>query len=109
MTKALLEIRYTNETTFKYVHDLIQEHDPYGVIFIEEPDGVSPNVVFEIANLLQLFKPDLMLGFKSERIELPTEDLDPNLLFQGIPFTHINLNGIMYTCCDKTGKIIKIE
>ena len=36
MTKALLEIRYTNETTFKYVHDLIQEHNPYGIIFIDK-------------------------------------------------------------------------
>lgn len=109
MTKVLLEIRYTNETTFKYVHDLIQEHNPYGITFIEEPDGVSPNVVFEIANLLQLFKPDLIVGFESNRTELPTEDLDSELLFRGIPFNFINLNGILYKCCDDSGKIIKIE
>ena len=108
MIQCNLLIRYTNDTSFKYVHDLIQEHSPFGVIFIEEDDGVDPNVVFTIANLLQTYKPDLQIGFRSNRNELPIEELDPELFFRGIPFDKISLNGIMYSCCDKNGKLIKL-
>ena len=107
MTQCSLTIRYTNDTSFKYVHDLIQDHSPVMVIFVEEDDGVDPNVVFTIANLLQIYKPDLQITFRSNRKELPIDELDPEIFFRGIPFNKISLNGVLYDCCDKNGKLIK--
>lgn len=86
----ILEIKFTNDLTFKYVHDLIVDHNPSIVRFIELEDIQNVEHIFEIAHILDLF------NYKSEyityRSELPTEELSPEIFFRGIPFVNVYLN-----------------
>ena len=86
----ILEIKFINDLTFKYVHDLIVDHNPSIIRFIELEDIQNVEHIFEIAHILDLF------NYKSEyvtyRQELPTEELNPEIFFRGIPFNKIYLN-----------------
>ena len=86
----ILEIKFTNDLTFKYVHDLILYYNPTVVRFIELEDIQKVEHIFEIAHILDLF------NYKSEyvtyRSELPTEELSPETFFRGIPFNKVYLN-----------------
>ena len=57
-----LEIKFTNDLTFKYVHDLIIEHNPNLIRFIELDDIQNIEHIFEIAHILDLF------NYKSEYV-----------------------------------------
>ena len=86
----ILEIKFTNDLTFKYVHNLIVDYNPSIIKFIELEDIQNVEHIFEIAHILDLF------NYKSEyityRSELPTEELNPEVFFRGIPFVNIYLN-----------------
>lgn len=102
----ILEIKFTNDTTFKYVHDLLMD-DKYEIIrFVEIDDGVNPNVAFVIANLIQTYNPQLKIVYETFRDELPIEELDPEIFFRGIPFDTFKLNEHVFN--NKNGKIIKV-
>ena len=87
---TILEIKFTNDLTFKYVHDLIIEYNPDLIQFIELEDIQNVEHIFEIAHILDLF------NYKSEYItyksELAIEELSPEIFFRGIPFNKVYLN-----------------
>lgn len=86
----MLEIKFINDLSFKYIHDLIMDHNPSIVRFIELEDVQNVEHIFEIAHILDLY------NYKSEyvtyRSELPTEELNPDTFFRGIPFVKVYLN-----------------
>ena len=85
-----LEIKFTNDLTFKYVHDLIIEHNPDLIRFIELDDIQNIEHIFEIAHILDLF------NYKSEyvtyRTTFPTEMISADTFFRGLPFKNFILN-----------------
>ena len=87
---TILEIKFTNDLTFKYVHDLIMEHNPDLIQFIELEDIQNIEHIFEIAHILDLF------NYKSEyityRTTFPTEKISPDIFFRGLPFNNFILN-----------------
>jgi len=87
---TILEIKFTNDLTFKYVHDLIIEHKPDLIRFIELDDIQNIEHIFEIAHILDLF------NYKSEyvtyRYTFPTELISAEMFFRGLPFTNFILN-----------------
>lgn len=87
---TILEIKFTNDLTFKYVHDLIVEHRPDLIRFIELDDIQNIEHIFEIAHVLDLF------NYKSEyvtyRDTFPTELISAEMFFRGLPFTNFILN-----------------
>lgn len=93
-----LEIKFTDNLTFKYVHDLIMNHEGCDIEFIELPDISNLENLFLICHLLQYFESDKVgkIIYTTYRDELPTEELSPEMFFRGIPFDKMNLNGISY-------------
>ena len=56
-----------------------------------EDDVVDINNLFIIANMIQYFKPDIKLTYHTYRTELPTEELNPETFFSGVPFDKVEL------------------
>lgn len=87
---TILEIKFINDLSFKYIHDLIMDYNPSIIRFIELEDVQNVEHIFEIAHILDLY------NYKSEyvtyRSELPTEELSPDTFFRGIPFVKVYLN-----------------
>lgn len=82
-----LRIKFVNDLTFKYIHDLIMEHNPEEVFFIESYDDVDLNYMYKIAHLLSTYNPELSLFYVSEfRKEYPLEELYAEYCFREIPF-----------------------
>lgn len=102
-----LEIRFTNDMNFKFVHDLLMEEDYEQVTFIEENDGVNPEVAFIIANLIESYTDKYYLTYTTFRNEFP--DLVPDVLFRGIPFNGMNFNGTLYVRNPYDGKLIRMN
>ena len=94
----ILEIKYINDLTFKYVHDLIMDNEGCEIEFIEIDDGVNPEVLFTICNLLQYYGQDKFskIKFTTYRNFLPIDELSPDLFFRGIPFDELDLNGKLH-------------
>lgn len=86
----MLEIKFTNDITFKYIHDLIMEYNPKIIRFIELDDIQNVENIFEIAHILDLFK--YKVEYVTYRSELPTEELSVEMFFRGIPFSNIYFN-----------------
>ena len=63
----------SNDITFKYVHDLIMDHKPSRIQFIELPDIENVENVFIIAHLLDLC--NYKVDYITYRTELPTSEL----------------------------------
>lgn len=90
----IYRIKYTSNLSFKYVHDLIMNDEGCIIEFEEIDDGVNPNSVFKIANLCQNYGKHKFkkLVFISPQDTL-TDDVDPEIFFQGVPFDEVILNG----------------
>ena len=89
-----ITIKYTNYMpSFKQIHDLIMDNEGCIIEFEEMDDGVNPSSIFIIANLLQVYGRDKYksLRFISNKNEL-TDNLEPDILFRGIPFDEVILN-----------------
>ena len=86
----MLKIKFTNDITFKYVHDLIMDHNPSRIQFIELPDIENVENVFIIAHLLELY--NYKVDYITYRTELPTSELTMETFLRGIPFDKIYLN-----------------
>ena len=86
----ILEIKFTNDLTFKYVHDLVMDYNPDLIRFIELEDIQNIEHIFEIAHILDLF------NYKSEyvtyRTTFPTELISADMFFRGLPFKNFILN-----------------
>ena len=86
----MLEIKFTNDLTFKYVHDLIMDHNPSRIRFIELPDIENVEHIFIIAHLLDLY--NYKTEYVTYRSELPTLELSAETFFLGVPFDKVYLN-----------------
>lgn len=86
----MLEIKFTNDITFKYVHDLIMDYNPSRIQFIELPDIENIENIFIIAHLLDLY--NYKVDYVSYRTELPTAELTMETFLRGIPFDKVYLN-----------------
>lgn len=86
----MLEIKFTNDLSFKYVHDLIMDYNPTRIKFIELPDIENVENIFIIADLLDLF--NYKVDYVTYRTELPTTELSAETFFRGVPFDKIYLN-----------------
>lgn len=104
-----LTIKYTEGTTFKYVHDLIEKYNPETVCFEETEFFDTPvDTAFLIGNIIKLLNPNLNLIWISPRTTFPTTELSPDLFFRGIPFDELYINNTSYII-STDGKIIKDE
>lgn len=89
-----LRIKFVNDITFKYIHDLIMEYNPEDVFFIESYDDVDLNYMYKIAHLINTYNPELPLLYVSEfRKEYPLEELSAEYCFREIPFEAIYYAG----------------
>lgn len=86
----ILEIKFTNDISFKYVHDLIMEYNPDKIQCIELDDIENVENVFMIADILELF--NYKCDYITYRKELPTLELTPETFFRGIPFDKVYLD-----------------
>lgn len=86
----ILEIKFTNNLSFKYVHDLIMDYNPDKIRFIELEDIQNIEHIFEIAQILDLF--DYKSEYVTYRDTFPTELISADIFFRGLPFTNFILN-----------------
>ena len=88
-----LEIKFINDLTFKYIHDLIMEHNSHDICFHEDFDDVDLDHMFSIAHYIQLLSPDIHITYETFRDEYPLDELSSELALREIPFDCVILNG----------------
>lgn len=91
----MLEIKFTNDLTFKYVHDLIMDYNPKVIRFIELEDIQNIEHIFEIAHILDLF--NIKTEYITYRTTFPTEMISADTFFRGLPFQKFILNEVNET------------
>lgn len=91
-----LNIKFVNDLDFKFIHDLIMEHNIYEVCFQEDYDDIDLDHMFTIAHLIQLLSPDIHLTYDTFRTEYPLDNLSVELSLREIPFDCVVLNGKEY-------------
>ena len=88
-----LEIKFVNDLDFKYIHDLIMEHNSHEICFNEDFDDIDLDRMFSIAHYIQLLSPDIHITYNTFRNEYPLDELSPELALREIPFDCVILNG----------------
>lgn len=90
-----LQIKFTNDITLKYIHDLIMDYEPDDIELVELEDITNLENIFTICNLLQYYG-NVKIKYTSYRNELPIDEISPDLFFRGVPFDVIELNGKLF-------------
>lgn len=88
-----INIKFVSDLNFKFIHDLIMEHNSHEICFREEYDDVDLDHMFSIAHYIQLLSPDIHITYDTFRDEYPLDELSPELALREIPFDCIILNG----------------
>lgn len=88
-----LSIKFVNDLDFKFIHDLIMEHNTYDICFHEDFDDIDLNHMFTIAHYIQLLSPDIHITYDTFRTEYPLDELSPEISLREIPFDCVILNG----------------
>ena len=97
-----LRIKFVNDITFKYIHDLIMEVQPMSIEFIEEYNDIDLNYMFHIAHLLNTYLPEMGLKYISPlRDEYPINELSPEFAFRDIPFEEVIIGDKYYNLVDE--------
>lgn len=97
-----LEINFSNNLTFKEIHDLIMETKPTKIDFVESHDDVDLNYMFYIAHLLNNYLPEMGLVYNcSFRNNYPIDELSAEFALRDIPFEEMFIGDNYYNLIDE--------
>lgn len=91
-----LQIKFVNDLSFKYIHDLIMEHTPNQIVFEETYDDIDVNQLFHYAHLLNTYTPEIELIYTTYREEYPLNDLSAEFAFRDSPFAVMMIGENIY-------------
>ena len=84
-----LYIKFVNDITFKWLHDLIMEHSPKKIVFEESFDDIDLNQLYYYAHLLNYYAPEIELIYYTYREKYPITELSTEFALRDVPFNKV--------------------
>ena len=84
-----LHIKFVNDITFKWLHDLIMEYNPKEIVFEESFDDIDLNQLYYYGHLLNYYAPEIELIYYTYREKYPITELSAEFALRDIPFNKV--------------------